>query len=122
MNHRRIRYFDNNATTQVAAEVLDEMTSCLKENWGNPSSVHELGREAATALYIARERVAALIHAETQEIVFTSSGTESINSALQAAMTAFPKKRHLLTTAVEHPAVLRCGDQLQGRGFEVSIC
>src|SRR5215831_7435159 len=104
MSQKAVYYFDNNATTQVAPEVLEAMLPFLREQWGNPSSIYLFGRQVAKHVEAAREKVAALINAEPREIVFTSCGTESNNSAIHSALVAQPKKRHILTTAVEHSA------------------
>jgi len=114
-------YFDNNATTQVAPEVVDAMVPFLRDYWGNPSSVYAFGRQLAAHLDDARARVAALINAEPREIVFTSCGTESINSALHSALATQPDRRHILTTAVEHSATLKCCQLLQKRGYDVTF-
>src|SRR5690348_663053 len=100
-------YFDNNATTRVAPEVVDAMLPFLREKWGNPSSIYDFGRQLTKPLELAREKVAALINAEPREIIFTSGGTESINSPLQSALDTRPQKRHLITTAVEHSATIK---------------
>src|SRR5438046_9101236 len=97
-------YFDNNATTRVASEVVDAMLPVLRDFWGNPSSVYGFGKQLAGQVEAAREKVAALIHAEPREIIFTSCGTESNNSAIQGALVTHPTKRHVITTAVEHSA------------------
>ncbi len=114
-------YFDNNATTPVAPEVLDAMLPFLREQWGNPSSIYGFGRQLAKPLELAREKVAALINAEPREIIFTSGGTESNNSALQSALDTRPQKRHLVTTAVEHSATIKCCAHLKDLGREVTI-
>src|ERR1700755_3190604 len=97
-------YFYNNPTPRVAPEVLEAMLPFLREQWGNPSSIYGFGRQLAKPLDLAREKVAALINADPREIIFTSGGTESNNSALQSALDTRPQKRHLVTTAVEHSA------------------
>jgi cysteine desulfurase len=116
-----IYYFDNNATTRVAPEVLEAMLPFFQENWGNPSSAYTFGHQLGTSLDKAREQVAELINADPREIIFTSCGTESINTALQSALSARPEKRHLLTTAVEHSATLKFCNALQKRGYEVTF-
>jgi len=113
-------YFDHNATTPVAPEVLEAMLPFLTEHWGNPSSAYSFGHELAQHLDEARSRVAALINAEPREIIFTSCGTESINAALQSAVATRPDKRHVVTTAVEHSATLKFCNYLQKRGYEVT--
>lgn len=113
-------YFDNNATTRLAPEVLDAMLPFLREQWGNPSSIYSFGRQLTTPLELAREKVAALIHAEPRDIIFTSGGTESINSALQSALHTRPQRRHAITTAVEHSATIKFCAHLKLLGFEVT--
>lgn len=120
MSDRSICYLDNNATTRTAPEVLEAMLPFLAEQWGNPSSGYALGREAAEHVEAARVKVAALLHADPREVVFTSCGTESINTALHSALAFDAAKRHVLTTAVEHPATLNYCAELQKRGFEVT--
>ena len=95
-------YLDNNATTQVAPEVFDAMEPWLRGGYGNPSSAYRLGREAAAALAEARDRVAALAGCQSGEILFTSCGTESINTAIQSALALDPDKRHIVTSAFYH--------------------
>jgi cysteine desulfurase len=96
-------YLDNNATTRVAPEVLDAMLPFLREHWGNPSSAYSFGQRLARPLDEARQRVAALLNAEPGEILFTSGGSESINTALHSAVITRPDKRHVVTTAVNIP-------------------
>jgi cysteine desulfurase len=96
------------------------MLPFLTEQWGNPSSGYALGREAAEQVEAARAKVAALLNADPREVVFTSCGTESINTALHSALAFDAAKHHVLTTAVEHPATLNYCAQLQKRGFEVT--
>ena len=114
-------YFDNNATTRIAPEVLDALLPFLRDQWGNPSSIYGFGRQLSRPLELAREKVAALINAEPREIIFTSGGTESINTALQSALDSQPQKRHLVITAVEHPATIKFCARLKNLGFEVTI-
>ncbi|HXT11112.1 MAG TPA: cysteine desulfurase NifS [Candidatus Angelobacter sp.] len=113
-------YFDNNATTRVAPEVLDAMLPFLRDQWGNPSSVYGFGRQLAKPLEAAREKVAALIHADPREIIFTSCGTESNNSAIHSALVTHPQKRHIITTAVEHSATIKFCAHLKKMGFDVT--
>src|SRR5208337_3560902 len=98
-------YLDNNATTQVAPEVLEEMLPYLSEFYGNPSSMHTFGGQLHRKVEEARAKVAALIGAEPGEIIFTSCGTESDNTAIMSALEINPHKKHIITTKVEHPAV-----------------
>jgi cysteine desulfurase len=121
MNQPVIYYFDNNATTRVAPEVVDAMLPFLREQWGNPSSTYVFGRQVGEHLDRARARVAALINAEPREILFTSCGTESNNSAIHSALATQPEKRHVLTTAVEHSANMKFCDLLQKRGCTVTF-
>ena len=98
-------YLDNNATTQVAPEVVEEMLPYFHELYGNPSSMHTFGGQVAKKLADAREKVAAVIGATSDEIIFTSCGTESDNTAILSALAVTPEKRHVVTSRVEHPAV-----------------
>ncbi|MGH9453804.1 MAG: cysteine desulfurase family protein [Terriglobia bacterium] len=120
---RRV-YLDNNATTPVASEVFQAMTPWLTEGFGNASSIHWYGQQAAAAVEEAREAVAALLHAQAAEIVFTSGGTEADNTALfglvEAAETISGSK-HLVTTAIEHHAVLHSAKALEKRGVQVTF-
>jgi len=113
-------YLDNNATTPVAPEVLDEMLPYLKELYGNPSSMHTFGGQLHEKVEKARSKVAQLIGAELDEIIFTSCGTESDNTAIMSAVESFPNKRHIITTRVEHPAVLNFCKHLARKGFRVT--
>ena len=115
-------YFDYNATTPLDPAVREAMLPFLGEIWGNPSSVHLVGRRARALLDAARERAAKVLGAKPSEIVFTSGGTESNNLAIfGAARLLKPKGRHLITSAIEHHAVLHCFDYLEKKeGFEVS--
>jgi cysteine desulfurase len=121
MSQRRTYYFDNNATTRIAPEVLEAMLPFLRDWWGNPSSAYGFGKEVSKHLEEARAKVAALINADPKEVVFTSCGTESNNSAIESALATQPGKRHVLTTAVEHSAVIRHGEVLQKRGCDVTF-
>ena len=121
MTQPPIYYFDNNATTRVAPEVVDAMIPFLRDYWGNPSSTYVFGRQVGEHVDQARARVAALINAEPREIVFTSCGTESNNSAIHSALVTQPEKRHVLTTAVEHSANIKFCELLQKRGFMVTF-
>ncbi len=115
-------YFDNNATTAVAPEVLQAMMPFLTEHYGNPSSMHSFGAAAGAGVDEARQRVMHLIGAEgTHEIVFTGGGSESDNLAIVGTLHAYPEKRHMITTEVEHPAVLGlCRDLEKRHGIEVT--
>lgn len=118
----RTIYFDYNATTPLDSEVRSAMLPYLDEIWGNPSSVHHLGRRARSLLDEARERAASFLSAKPSEIVFTSGGTEANNLAIfGTARLLKPKGRHLITSAVEHHAVLQCFDYLEKKeGFSVT--
>lgn len=113
-------YVDNNATTRVAPEVVEEMSPYFSELYGNPSSMHFFGGQVQTKVEEARERVAGLIGARPQEIIFTSCGTESDNTAIMSALESNPEKRHVVTTRVEHPAVKNLVGQLKREGYLVT--
>jgi len=114
-------YFDNNATTEVAPEVLDAMLPYLNASYGNPSSAHFLGAETKIAVDKARKQVAALLGAALpSEIVFTSCGTESDNWAILGGLQTRPDKNHIVTTRVEHEAVRKLVEQLESSGFQVT--
>jgi cysteine desulfurase len=114
-------YLDNNATTRVAPEVLDAMQPYLGKFFGNPSSAHTLGREMKQAVENAREQVAGLLGAaDTNEIIFTSCGSESDNWAIRGALATQPTKRHIITTQVEHEAVRNVCALLEKEGYEVT--
>ena len=105
-------YMDNNATTQIAPEVLDAMMPFLTDCYGNPSSMHTFGGQVGRAVEKARAQVAELIGADSEEIVFTSCGTESDSTAILSAFQTFSDKRHIVTTRVEHPAVKSLCDSI----------
>ena len=115
----QVIYLDNNATTQPLPEVVDAMTAMLREDYANPSSVHQFGQSVRHQIECAREQVASLVGASAKEIVFTSGGTESINLAIRGALRMNPHRRHLVTSAVEHSAVLRVVEHLEKEGYEV---
>lgn len=117
----KIVYVDNNATTKVDKEVVEEMMPCLTENYGNPSSMHHLGGEAGKILDTARVRVASVLNAQPDEIIFTSCGTESNNAAIRAAMKLHPEKKHIVTTMVEHPAVKSFCESLAPEGYKTTF-
>src|SRR4051794_25448752 len=100
----QIIYFDNNATTQLDPAVVDEMLPFLTDYFGNPSSGYRFGSQVRNALDLARQRLAALIGCEPSEVIFTSCGTESNNTALNSALQLDPTRQHIVTTAVEHSA------------------
>ncbi len=113
-------YLDNNATTQVAPEVLEEMLPYFHELYGNPSSMHTFGGQVAKKLGDAREKVAKVIGATPGEIIFTSCGTESDNTAILSALAVAPEKRHIVTSRVEHPAVKVLCERLAEKGCRVT--
>jgi cysteine desulfurase len=118
-------YLDNNATTPVAPEVTETMLGTLREDFGNASSVHWYGQRARDAVELAREQVARLIGAHPTEVVFTSGGTESDNMAVFGAVGAARLKddsgaKHVITTSIEHPAVLYAARALESRGVSVT--
>ncbi len=118
----KIIYTDNNATTKVADEVIKEMLPYLGELYGNPSSMHTFGDQVGRKVKEARQRVADFINADPDEIVFTSCGTESDNAAINAALIAFPEKKHIITSNVEHPAINNLYQHLQKtKGYEVTF-
>lgn len=113
-------YLDNNATTMVAPEVLEAMLPYFSELYGNPSSMHTFGGQVGRQLRHAREQVAALLGATTDEIIFTSCGSESDNAAIRSALVSQPGKRHIVTSRVEHPAVRALCAQLKNEGYRVT--
>ena len=113
-------YADNNATTALAPEVLEAMISCLGNCYGNPSSKHRIGEAAKMAVMNARGKVAALLNAAPAEIVFTSSATESNHLAILGSLARDRSKRHLITTAVEHPSTRMLLSHLATKGVAVS--
>jgi len=112
-------YFDNNATTKVAEEVFEEMRPYFCELYGNPSSMHTFGGQVAHKINKAREQIAFLLGCEPTEVIFTSCGTESDNAAIKGTLAAVPDKRRVVTTRVEHPAVLSVCRDLENRGYTV---
>ncbi len=114
-------YVDNNATTKVAPEVLEEMLPYFSDLYGNPSSMHTFGGNVGYKLKEARVRMASLIGATPEEIVFTSCGTESDSTAIRAALQSYPDKKHVVTTRVEHPAIKNLGELLSKNGYRVTF-
>jgi cysteine desulfurase len=114
-------YLDNNATTQVAPEVLDEMMPYLTTFYGNPSSMHTFGGNVGKKVKEARARLAELLGAQPEEIVFTACGTESDSTALWAALRSNPDKRHVITSKVEHPAIKNLAEYLGRNGYRVTF-
>ena len=113
-------YLDNNATTRVAPEVLEEMLPYLREFYGNPSSMHTFGGQVGRKVRRAREQVAGIINAAPEEIIFTSCGTESDNTAIRSALATNPGKRHIVTSRVEHPAIHSLVARLAQEGCRVT--
>jgi len=114
-------YFDNNATTRVLPEVFEAMAPFLTELYGNPSSIHRFGSQVARTISDARAQVAGLIGAaDPIEMVFTSCGTEADNTAIRGMLEARPEKRHIVTTRVEHPAILGLCQHLEKKGYRVT--
>jgi len=118
----KIVYTDNNATTKVADEVIEEMLPYFGELYGNPSSMHTFGDQVDKKIKQARQQVADFINADPDEIIFTSCGTESDNSAIYSAINAYPEKKHIITSKIEHPAVNNLYQHLQKtKGYEVTF-
>lgn len=118
----KVIYTDNNATSKVADEVIEEMMPYFGELYGNPSSMHTFGDQVGKKVDQARKLVADLINADPEEIVFTSCGTESDNAAIHAAIKAFPERKHLITSRVEHPAIKNLFSYLEKtQGYEVTF-
>lgn len=114
-------YLDNSATTQPCPEAVEAMTKALTENWGNPSALYGFGIETARALRSARSDVAAALGAEPERVFFTSGGTEADNWAIFGTVKRLGKRgRHIVTTAIEHPAILNCMKDLETRGYDVT--
>ena len=122
MSDKRIIYMDNAATTAVRKEVLDEMLPYFTQHYGNPSSIHSVGRDAKRAVENARKQVAAAIGAQPQEIYFTAGGSESDNWALRSATEMLQKKgKHIITSAIEHHAVLHTCEYMEKKlGYRVT--
>ena len=114
-------YLDNAATTRTAHEVVDAMIPYFTENYGNPSSIYELGQRSKEAITTAREQIAEVIGAKPEEIYFTAGGSEADNWALKAACEAYEKKgKHIITTKIEHHAILHTCEYLEKKGVEVT--
>ena len=117
----KIRYFDNAATTKVKKEVLDKMFPYLTQEYGNPSSLYKLGRIARAGVEEARKQVATLLNCDKNEIYFTSGGTESDNTALKGIMYLEKNKgKHIITSKIEHPAILNTCKTLEENGYKVT--
>ena len=114
-------YLDNSATTRTDDEVLKAMLPYFSEHYGNPSSIYKIGRENRRAVEDAREKVAKALNCEPDEIYFTAGGSESDNTAIRGIAYNYKKKgNHIITSKIEHPAVLETCKQLEKEGFEVS--
>lgn len=114
-------YLDNNATTRVAPEVVEEMMPYFTQFYGNPSSMHTFGGNVGMKLKEARAKLADLLGAHPEEIVYTSCGTESDSTAIWAALRSNPAKRHIITSKVEHPAVKNLGEYLSRNGYRTTF-
>ena len=114
-------YLDNSATTKPCTEAVEAMTKALTENWGNPSALYGFGIDTARQLKNARNQVAAAMGAEPDRVFFTSGGTEADNWAIFSTVKRYGKKnKHIITTAIEHHAILNCMKELESQGFEVT--
>ena len=114
-------YLDNSATTKPCQEAVEAVANALTENWGNPSSLYNFGIDAAHTLRSARTKVAVAMGAEPDRVFFTSGGTEADNWALLGTVKRFGKKnKHIITTAIEHHAILNCMKELEAQGFDVT--
>ena len=120
MENPKVIYLDNNATTRVAPEAAEAMRPFFTDDYGNPSSMHFFGGGVQKHLDAARRKVGALIGAAPEEIIFTSCGTESDSTALWSALRAYPEKKHIVTTKVEHPGVLNVCKFLEAQGYRVT--
>lgn len=116
----KVIYVDNNATTAVDIEVFEAMKPFLTEFYGNPSSIHHFGGNVASYIKKGREQLAGLLGAAPEEIIFTSCGSESDNSAVLSALNTCPTRRKIVTSKVEHPAILNLGKHLRDKGYIVS--
>ena len=114
-------YLDNSATTKPCPEAVEAVTKAMTENWGNPSALYSFGIDTARDLRTARQKVAAALGAEPDRVFFTSGGTEADNWAIFSTAKRFGKKnKHIITTAIEHHAILHCMKELETQGFEVT--
>ena len=113
-------YLDNNATTRVAPEVYESMIPFFTDMYGNASSMHTFGGQVGKSIKMAREQAAALIGAHPEEIIYTSCGTESDSTAILAAINAQPDKKHIVTTRVEHSAIIALCQYLETKGYDVT--
>jgi len=113
-------YLDNNATTPLDPAVAEKMSQFLKEHFGNPSSLYPIGRKVKEIITEAREVIAKAIGAVRTEIIFTASGTEADNFAIRGVLDAFPEKNEIITSAIEHPAIMNSADYLEKKGLKVT--
>ena len=114
-------YFDNSATTRPCKEAVEAMTLAMTQNWANPSALYGFGIDAAKELRVSRQQVAAAMGAEPDRVFFTSGGTEADNWAIFGTVKRFGKRgKHIITTAIEHHAVLNCMKELEAQGYEVT--
>ena len=114
-------YFDKAATTKLDEKVLDAMLPYLKENYGNASSIYKLGREARKAIEETREKVAKILNCKPSEVYFTAGGSESDNTAIKGIAHSYKNRgNHIITSKIEHPAVLESCKELENEGFEVT--
>lgn len=113
-------YLDNNATTQIDNDVLNEMLPYLKEQYGNPSSIYSFGKQIKEKINIARNRVAKLLNASSEDIIFTSCGSESNITAIMSAIRLNPEKKHIITTKVEHASIMETMKYLENTGYSIT--
>ena len=114
-------YLDNSATTKPCQEAVEAMTKALTENWGNPSALYDFGIDTARLLRSARQKTAAAMGAEPDRVYFTSGGTEADNWAVFGSVKRMGKRgKHIITTAIEHSAILNCMKVLEEQGFEIT--
>ena len=117
----KLIYLDNAATTKLDEKVLDAMLPYLKENYGNASSIYKLGREARKAIEETREKVAKILNCKPSEVYFTAGGSESDNTAIKGIAHSYKNRgNHIITSKIEHPAVLESCKELENEGFEVT--
>jgi len=113
-------YLDNNATTCIDKQVLESMMPYLANEYGNPSSMYSFGGKINNKLNLAREQIADIINAQPEEIIFTSCGTESDNTALMSTLECYPQKRHIVTTRIEHSAIMNMCKYLSRKGISIT--
>lgn len=117
-----MKYFDHAATTPPYEEVIDTITEVMKQHYGNPSSLHQYGLDSAKLLQMARKVCADAMHIAPEEVIFTSSATESNNLAIKGAAIEYRSRgRHIVTTMIEHPSVYECCRQLEQLGYEITF-